>query len=207
MISLLAVLLAAQADVASHLGLEEGRSWRYAAGSETTSVQARAAEVSGTGAFALVAGDGTSWIVTFDPEAGLLMHSTSLADGTVITYERPVVLLPASLEPGALHSVQRRFVRRRGEEKVGVGAHSFEAELLDTVSVETPAGRFEDCLEIHRHSVRMDYAGGQEDYDVTEWYAPSVGLVKASGKLLLRDASGAMVSTHSIELALESVTK
>ena len=207
MISLLAFLLAAPADVGSHLGLEEGRSWSYAAGSETTSVQARAAEVDGAAAFALVAGDGTSWIVTFDPEAGLLMHSTALADGTVITYERPVVLLPASLEPGTLHSSQRRFVRRRGEEKVGVGAHSFEAEILDTGTVETPAGRFEDCLEIDRHAVRMDYAGGQEDYDVTEWYAPSVGLVKASGKVLLRDASGATSSTQPIELVLESVTK
>jgi hypothetical protein len=138
--------------------------------------------------------DGRVRVETFDPEEGLLLHATVLASGERLEYERPVVVVPPRLEVGVLHESQRRFVRRKNGSKVDVGAHAFEAELLGFEDVSTPLGNFERCLKLRRLEVRMDFSGGQERYEATEWYAEGVGLVKSS-------------SVQGSELALVDVSR
>lgn len=131
----------------------------------------------------------------FDEEQGLVVEKDVLADG-VIEYERPVVLLPPALTQGELHTSQRRFVirDREGGEKRDVGAHYFEAELMRVESLES----FGECLVVRRRQVRMDFSGSKETVDVTEWYAPGRGVVKALGERVLTSDDGAVLRRETI---------
>lgn len=131
---------------------------------------------------------------SFDPEKGWLVHSASV-EGSTIAYERPVVLLPASMTVGEVHTSQRRFVLRVDGDKREVGAHYFEAELLGTDSLPL----YDDCLKIRRSALRMDYSGRQIGYDVTEWYARGVGVVRIKGTRFWKDADGEVTRSEPIE--------
>ena len=131
---------------------------------------------------------------TFDPEKGWLVHSASVENGTIV-YERPVVLLPPRMTVGEVHTSQRRFVLRVDGEKRQVGAHYFEAELLGTDSLPG----YDDCLKVRRSALRMDYSGRQLGYDVTEWYARGVGVVRVKGKRFWKNAEGEVTRSEPIK--------
>ena len=131
----------------------------------------------------------------FDSERGLLIHTSSSTDGELVEYERPVVLLPAHMNVGEIHTSQRRFALRVDGERRDVGAHYFEAELLGLEPLEG----YEDCLKIRRHALRMDYSGTQQGENVTEWYARGVGLVKAEGERFWKNADGKTTRTERVE--------
>jgi len=135
---------------------------------------------------------------TFDPEKGWLVHSVSAENG-IIVYERPVVLLPARMTVGDVHTSQRRFVFRVDGKKRQVGAHYFEAELL---GIDSILGH-DDCLKVRRSALRMDYSGQQTGYDVTEWYARGVGIVRAQGKRFWKDADGEVTRSEPISGVVE----
>jgi hypothetical protein len=48
----------------------------------------------------------------------------------------------------------------------------------------------------------MDFSGGQETYDATEWYAKGVGLVKVQGERLEKNDDGEILSTEVIDFWL-----
>lgn len=132
----------------------------------------------------------------FDPENGLLLQqSASPGENGIVVYERPVVLLPPIMTEGETHTSQRRFVLRVDGEKRDVGSHYFEAELL---GVEALDG-YRDCVKIRRHTMRMDFSGALVGEDVTEWYARGVGLVKAEGERVWKDADGNTIRTERID--------
>ena len=86
-----------------------------------------------------------------------------------------------------------------GGTKNDVGAHYVEAELLGVEELSIAGEVFSDCVRIRRHETRMDFSGGQETYDATEWYAKGVGLVKVQGERLEKNDDGEILSNEVID--------
>jgi hypothetical protein len=91
-----------------------------------------------------------------------------------------------------------------GGTKQDVGAHYVEAELLGIEDLSISGEVFTECLRIRRHETRMDFSGGQEVYDATEWYAKGIGLVKVQGEKLEKDDQGEILSKEAVDYWLLS---
>jgi len=175
------------------------------AGGEIMSVELLAVQVEGAPAAVRMGSDRRRRIESFRAEEGLVVHRLGLGRlGGELVYERPLPLLPATMKSGEVHSSQRRFARMRGGHKEDVGAHYVEAELLDVETLTIAEREFPDCLRIRRHETRMDFGGGGESYDATEWYARGVGLVKVQGERREKNDEGEILSTEVIDFWLVS---
>jgi hypothetical protein len=166
---------------------------------EVLTVEVLAVEVDGAPAAVRMGSDRRRRIESFSAEEGLLVHRLGLGRSGELVYERPLVILPARMKLGEVHSSQRRFARMRGGSKEDVGAHYVEAELLGVEELSISGEVFAECLRIRRHETRMDFSGGQEVYDATEWYAKGIGLVKAQGERLEKNDDGEIHSNEVID--------
>ena len=175
--------------------------YRTSAGDVLT-VELLAVQIEGAPAAVRMGSDRRRRIESFDTEEGLLVHRLGLGRSGELVYERPLVILPARMTPGEFHSSQRRFARMSGGTKNDVGAHYVEAELLGVEELAIAGEVFSDCVRIRRHETRMDFSGGQETYDATEWYAKGVGLVKVQGERLEKNDDGEILSTEVIDFWL-----
>jgi hypothetical protein len=143
-------------------------------------------------------------VESFDAEEGYLVHRVVLGRSGELVYERPLSILPSKMTPGQMYSSQRRFARMAGGTKQDVGAHYVEAELLGIEDLSISGEVFTECLRIRRHETRMDFSGGQEVYDATEWYAKGIGLVKVQGEKLEKDDQGEILSKEAVDYWLLS---
>lgn len=166
---------------------------------DVLTVEVLAVEVDGAPAAVRMGSDRRRRIESFDAEQGLLVHRLGLGRSGELIYERPLVILPARMKPGEVHQSQRRFARMSGGTKNDVGAHYVEAELLGVEELSIADEVFAECLRIRRHETRMDFSGGQEVYDATEWYAKGVGLVKVRGERLEKNDEGEILSNEVID--------
>jgi len=169
---------------------------------DVLTVELLAVQIEGAPAAVRMGSDRRRRIESFDAEEGLLVHRLGLGRSGELVYERPLVILPARMTPGEVHSSQRRFARTSGGAKNDVGAHYVEAELLGVEELSIAGEVFSDCVRIRRHETRMDFSGGQETYDATEWYAKGVGLVKVQGERLEKNDDGEILSTEVIDFWL-----
>ena len=169
---------------------------------DVLTVEILAVQIEGAPAAVRMGSDRRRRIESFDAEEGLLVHRLGLGRSGELVYERPLVILPARMTPGEVHSSQRRFARMSGGAKNDVGAHYVEAELLGVEELSIAGEVFSDCVRIRRHETRMDFSGGQETYDATEWYAKGVGLVKVQGERLEKNDDGEILSTEVIDFWL-----
>jgi len=166
---------------------------------DVLTVEVLAVEVDGAPAAVRMGSDRRRRIESFNAEEGLRVHRLGLGRSGELVYERPLVMLPARMTTGEVHSSQRRFARMSGGTKNDVGAHYVEAELLGVEELSIADEVFPECLRIRRHETRMDFNGGQEVYDATEWYAKGVGLVKVRGERLEKNGDGEILSTEVID--------
>jgi hypothetical protein len=172
---------------------------------EILTVELLAVEIGGAPAAVRMGSDRRRRVESFDAEEGLLLHRLGLGRfGGELVYERPLPILPARFKTGEIHSSQRRFARMRGGTKEDVGAHYVEAELLGVEELSISGEVFTECLRIRRHETRMDFNGGQEVYDATEWYGRGVGLVKVQGERLEKDDRGEILSKDAVDYWLVS---
>jgi hypothetical protein len=172
---------------------------------EVLTVELLAVQIEGAPAAVRMGSDRRRRVESFDAEEGLLVHRVGLGRyGGELVYERPLPILPAKLTAGEIHSSQRRFARMAGGTKQDVGAHYVEAELLGTEELSISGEVFTECLRIRRHETRIDFSGGQEVYDATEWYAKGIGLVKVQGEKLEKDDQGEILSKEAVDYWLLS---
>lgn len=171
---------------------------------EVLTVELLAVQIEGAPAAVRMASDRRRRIESFDAEEGLLVHRMGLGRSGELVYERPLSILPAKMEPGKIHSSQRRFARMNGGTPQDVGAHYAEAELLGIEDLSIADEVLSECLRIRRHETRMDFSGGQEVYDATEWYAKGIGLVKVVGERVTKDDQGEVLAKEAIDSSLVS---
>jgi hypothetical protein len=174
---------------------------------DVLTVEVLSVEIEGAPAAVRMGSDRRRRIESFDAEEGFRVHRLVLGRAGEIVYERPLVLFPAKMKSGEVHSSQRRFARMAGGGKLDVGAHYVEAELLGAEALTIGNEVFSDCVRIRRHETRMDFSGGQEVYDATEWYARGVGLVKVQGERLEKNDEGEVLATEVIDLSLVTSAK
>ena len=195
----LVVLFLLEVALEAYLPLTPGTFLYRSPADDVLTVEVLAVMVDGAPAAVRMGSDRRRRIESFDPEEGLLVHRLGLGRSGELVYERPLVILPARMKPGEVHSSQRRFARMRGGSKEDVGAHYVEAELLGIEEISISGEVFAECLRIRRHETRMDFSGGQEVYDATEWYAKGVGLVKVQGEKLEKDDQGEILSKETVD--------
>jgi hypothetical protein len=168
---------------------------------EILTVEVLPVQIEGAPAAVRMGSDRRRRIESFHPEDGLRVHRLGLGRSGELVYETPLVILPAMMEPGAIHSSESRF-SRKGSFLAGPGLHSVEAELLAVEDLELGSDVHPDCLRIRRRETRTEFDGSQEIYQATEWYARKIGLVKVSGERLEKDGHGETLSIVSIRLSL-----
>ena len=195
----LVVLFLLEVALEAYLPLTPGTFLYRSPADDVLTVEVLAVEVDGAPAAVRMGSDRTRRIESFSAEEGLLVHRLGLGRSGELVYERPLVILPARMKPGEVHSSQRRFARMRGGSKEDVGAHYVEAELLGIEEISISGEVFAECLRIRRHETRMDFSGGQEVYDATKWYAKGVGLVKVQGEKLEKDDQGEILSKETVD--------
>ena len=169
---------------------------------DVLTVELLAVQIEGAPGAVRMGSDRRRRIESFGAEERLLVHRLSIGRFGELVYERPLVILPARMTSGEIHSSQRRFARMAGGSKLDVGAHYAEAELLGVEELSIGPEIFSDCVRIRRHETRMDFSGRQETYDATEWYAKGVGLVKVQGERLEKNDDGEILSTEVIDFWL-----
>jgi hypothetical protein len=174
---------------------------------DVLTVEVLAVQIEGAPAAVRMGSDRRRRVESFDAEEGLLVHRVGLGRSGELVYERPLPILPAKLTMGEVHSSQRRFARMAGGGKLDVGAHYVEAELLGVETLELGDQTFTDCLRVRRHETRMDFSGGQEVYDATEWYAKGLGLVKALGERHAKNEDGEILSNETVDYWLMTSTQ
>lgn len=171
---------------------------------EVLTVEVLAVQIEGAPAAVRMGSDRRRRVESYDAEEGYLVHRVVFGRLGELVYERPLSILPPKMNPGEVYSSQRRFARMRGGMKEDVGAHYTEAELLGVEELSIEGEVFGECLRIRRHETRMDFGGGQEVYDATEWYGKGVGLVKVQGERLQKDDQGEILSRESVDYWLLS---
>lgn len=169
---------------------------------DVLTVEVLAVQIEGAPAAVRMGSDRRRRVESFHSEEGLLVHRLALGRSGELVYERPLPILPATMKSGDVHSSQRRFARMQGGAKSDVGAHYVEAELLGVEDLTLGSEVYSECLRIRRHETRMDFSGGQEVYDATEWYAKGIGLVKVQGERIEKNDEGEILSTVEIDLWL-----
>ena len=195
----LVVLFLLEVALEAYLPLTPGTFLYRSPADDVLTVEVLAVEVDGAPAAVRMGSDRTRRIESFSAEEGLLVHRLGLGRSGELIYERALPILPARMTPGEVYSSQRRFARMRGGSKEDVGAHYVEAELLGIEEISISGEVFAECLRIRRHETRMDFSGGQEVYDATEWYAKGVGLVKVQGEKLEKDDQGEILSKETVD--------
>lgn len=110
----------------------------------------------------------------------LALHSLS-ERGRILSFDPPVVLLAPDMRPGDTRTTENAETRRR-----------FRATLLGREDVETPLGRFQDCL-----AVRLETEGPEFYSDAHHDFFPGVGLVAFRYELKTPDRSGSLLSVDS----------
>lgn len=135
--------------------------------------------------------NGTKYYILEAPDGIFRIAQQHITD-RLLSYDEPERMVLPSPEQFASSNtwyVQSRTYALRGAAVDTVPDAedlSFDMEYeinAQNVSVEVPAGRFEDCIEIvgrARYSLYADPKLGYIDIDIkqTEWYAPGIGLVK-----------------------------
>jgi ketosteroid isomerase-like protein len=137
------------------------------------------------------------------PGQGLLLHQLYFTGDRIINYERPVVLLPETLQFGVPHKSQVKYTYLVKGEAQERGTQTYETKVVGLGEAATPLRHFKDCLLIRTTALRVDETGTQKGYELNEWHARGVGVVKVVGEIYWNTANGQRLRTFKINAALE----
>lgn len=111
--------------------------------------------------------------------------------GREMIFDKPMLLLPAVVEHGAVYKASSPFSLFLDGRRQGGGVQHFEIKVEGHDSSGTPLQNFGDCLLIVTTAIRQDPDGLRRGYEIREWYAKGFGLVKMAGEAFTLDAKGA----------------
>ncbi|HRJ15830.1 MAG TPA: hypothetical protein PLI34_12625 [Saprospiraceae bacterium] len=126
-----------------------------------------------------------------DPAEGWKLFLVGFQKGTDMIFEKPLLLLPAEVEHGAVYRSSSPFSVFSSGRKLGAGIQNYEIKVQGHDTSRTPLRNFGECLVIITTSTRTDTDGVRRGYEIKEWYARDFGLVKMAGEAFTLDAKGA----------------
>lgn len=139
-------------------------------------------------------------------EKGLKIYQLYFVGDRVIEYQKPVLLVPATIKLGEVHRSEtpyKTFVKGELKER---GRQIYEVTAEKVEAVQTSTKDYENCLLIRIKALRIDEAGTQKGYELREWHEKGTGAVKITGELFWKNAKGETTRTFKIDAELESFT-
>lgn len=126
-----------------------------------------------------------------DPSEGWKLFLIGLQKNTDMIFEKPLLLLPAEVEHGAVYRSSSPFSVYVAGRKAGAGMQQYEIKVEGHDTSRTPLRNFGECLVLITTANRTDADGVRRGYEIKEWYARDFGLVKMAGEAYTLDAKGA----------------
>ncbi len=133
-------------------------------------------------------------------EEGLKVYLFHFDNGQEYLLEKGLTLFPATLSPNQVFQDEVAYTILEQNIKIGSGVLRYSIVAEGFTTAETPLRNFVDCLTL---SVKMTFqhqSGLSLSFDVKEWYAKGVGLVKFISKRQLHEKKGKTI--HDPVLAM-----
>ena len=138
---------------------------------------------------------------------GLSIGQLFFVGDRVIEYERAARLMPLTLQIGQTYRSEVFYNYKENGVIKDTGVQTYAVTVESVEDVQTPLKLFTGCLLIRTRALRVDRSSGQQKgYDLKEWYAPNVGVVKAVGELHWKNAKGEMTHNFKVNAELEAAT-
>ena len=131
----------------------------------------------------ILAGMG-SWTIKGTKDQQPALESIQLASGWEYRFETPLALLPAALQTWHTFSVQAEFIAYYRGARRGKGLFQLEIKMQNKDSARTPLRNFGDCIVLTAKAHTEGNGFPPFSYEITEWYARDVGLVKLAGSFI-----------------------
>jgi len=142
-----------------------------------------------------------------DSARGLSVGQLFFTGEKVIEYEKEARLMPLRLQLGQIYRSEVFYTFKEKGAIKDTGVQSYTVMVEDVEDVQTPLKLFAGCLLIRTRALRVDRNSSEQNgYELKEWYAPNVGVVKIIGEIFRKNNKGETVETLKVNAELESTT-
>ena len=124
---------------------------------------------------------------TLDDTLGWKIYMIGLPNAGDLVLQNGLGILPPVVKHGETYRSSAPFTVIRDGKKQGSGTLEYAITVEGNDSSQTPFRNFGDCLVLNTLSVRTDPDGIRRGYQLKEWYARGLGLVKMAGEAFTLD--------------------
>lgn len=122
-----------------------------------------------------------SWTMKERKDQPAALESIQLASGWEYRFETPLELLPAALQTWQTFSLEAAFIAYYRGARRGKGLFQMEIKMQNKDSARTPLRNFGDCIVLTTKANTQGSGFPSLSYELKEWYARELGLVKLAG--------------------------
>lgn len=119
---------------------------------------------------------------TIDNQAGWRIYMTGFPNRIEHIFNEALTILPAKVRHGETYQSAVEFSLSYDGRKQGTGKQEYAITVEGNDSSSTPFRNFGDCLVLNTLSIQTAPDGTKRGYQLKEWYARDVGLVKMAGE-------------------------
>jgi|GEM_PF-1662227 len=151
--------------------------------------------------------DGNYRLQFIDAVKGLSIAQLTFDGDKIIEYEKEARLLPLRFQLGQIYRSEIFYTYKEKGAIKDTGIQSYTVTVEAIEDVQTPLKLFAGCLLIRTRALRVDRNSSEQNgYELKEWYAPNVGVVKIIGEIFRKNNKGETVETLKVNAELESAT-
>jgi hypothetical protein len=134
---------------------------------------------------------------------GWVLLSLGSAQGRQVVLDEPLRLLPPAVTVGEDYAVQGTYALYERGRPAGKGTIACWVQVHGASASRTYLRNFDDCLVLLTTIEWRLPDGAAEGFELKEWHARGLGLVKASGKEFRKSKTGAILATEHLAAMLE----
>jgi hypothetical protein len=138
-----------------------------------------------------------------DSLQGWMLVSLGNAQGRQLVLDEPLRLAPPVVALGEAYAAQGTYVLHEQGRPVGKGAIACQVLVQGNSASRTFLRNFDDCLVLLTAIEWRLPDGTTAGFELKEWHARGLGLVKVSGKEFRKSKTGALLSTEHLAAILE----
>jgi hypothetical protein len=144
-------------------------------------------------------------VLYYLPSEGLYYLREEFSDGkSYANFDRPILWFPDPLDIGAEVNVTTSFTRYFEDGSTNAGEFRVWQTIADLEDVQVTAGAFSQCLRVVGGTHWIFADSRQATSDTVYYYAPDVGVVKATARFIIYDDRGNEIINRLVETDLKS---
>jgi hypothetical protein len=125
---------------------------------------------------------------TIDNQAGWRIYMIGFPNRIEHFFNEALTILPPTVKHGETYQSAVEFSLINDGRKQGTGKQEYTIKVEGNDSSSTPFRNFGDCLVLNTLSIQTLPDGTKRGYQLKEWYARDVGLVKMAGEAFQLDS-------------------